>query len=543
MKEVKLKVEYLDISALKPYEGNAKEHPEEQVENIMESIKEFGMNDPIGIWGEENVIVEGHGRLMACQRLGIEMVPVIRLDDLDDEQRRAYALAHNQTTMTSGWNEEMLDKELGEILNIDMTLFGFENAADDFADEIIDNTYTMKTSIPQYQINGECPSISEMLDTEKSDELLKEISEAEGITEEEREFLVQAARRHNVFNYRNIAEYYAHATPEMQRLMEKSALVIIDFDDAIANGYANLFGDVLKIMGGVRMMRDDFAVFILTHGRADNVETMKALKKGGYTGKWYMILDNEDDTEDKYRENFGDDHIIVFDKQKAYENTDTMDNFNEHRAIIYARNESFRIAKELGLKYFLMLDDDYKEIDYRYEEGKKLAAKPAKEMDRLFEDMIQFLDVSGAATVAFAQGGDFVGGLEGGNFKKRLLRKAMNSLFCKTDNPINFRGTMNEDVTTYTTLGSRGRLFFTLCDMCVIQIPTQSLDGGMTESYLESGTYVKTFYSVMAMPSCIKVGMMYSKHRRIHHRINWECCVPKIINERYRKRGKESCQT
>lgn len=539
MKEVELKVEYLNISALNPYEGNAKEHPEEQVENIMESIKEFGMKDPIGIWGKNNVVVEGHGRLMACQRLGLEKVPVIRLDDLSDEQRRAYALAHNQTTMTSGWNEEMLDKELGEILNIDMTLFGFENDAD----EIMDNTYTMKTSIPQYQITGECPSISEMLDTEKSDELLKEISEAEGITEEEREFLAQAARRHNVFNYRNIAEYYAHATPEMQRLMEKSALVIIDFNDAIANGYANLFGDVLKIMGGgVRMMHDDFAVFILTHGRADNVETMKALKKGGYTGKWYMILDNEDDTEDKYRENFGDDHIIVFDKQKAYENTDTMDNFNEHRAIIYARNESFRIAKELGLKYFLMLDDDYKEIDYRYEEGNKLASKPAKEMDRLFEDMIQFLDASGAATVAFAQGGDFAGGLEGGNFKKRLLRKAMNSLFCRTDNPIDFRGTMNEDVTTYTTLGSRGRLFFTLCDMCVIQIPTQSLDGGMTESYLESGTYVKTFYSVMAMPSCIKVGMMYSKHKRIHHRINWECCVPKILNEKYRKKGEESCQ-
>ena len=246
MKEVELKVEYLNISALNPYEGNAKEHPEEQVENIMESIKEFGMKDPIGIWGKNNVVVEGHGRLMACQRLGLEKVPVIRLDDLSDEQRRAYALAHNQTTMTSGWNEEMLDKELGEILNIDMTLFGFENDAD----EIMDNTYTMKTSIPQYQITGECPSISEMLDTEKSDELLKEISEAEGITEEEREFLAQAARRHNVFNYRNIAEYYAHATPEMQRLMEKSALVIIDFNDAIANGYANLFGDVLKIMGG-----------------------------------------------------------------------------------------------------------------------------------------------------------------------------------------------------------------------------------------------------------------------------------------------------
>lgn len=76
----------------------------------------------------------------------------------------------------------------------------------------------------------------------------------------------------------------------------------------------------------------------------------------------------------------------------------------------------------------------------------------------------------------------------------------MNSLFCRTDCPIEFRGTMNEDVTTYTTLGSRGNLFFTICDICVLQLPTQSLAGGMTEAYLESGTYLKTFYSVMSMP-------------------------------------------
>lgn len=282
-------------------------------------------------------------------------------------------------------------------------------------------------------------------------------------------------------------------------------------------------------------MRDDFAVFILTHGRADNVETMKALKKGGYTGKWYMIIDDEDETADEYVKNFGAEHIIIFDKKAAYKKADTMDNFNNHRAIIYARNESFEIARSLGLTYFLMLDDDYKEIDYRYQNGKKLSAKPARDMDRIFEAMIQFLDQTGAAIVAFAQGGDFVGGLEGGNFKKGLLRKAMNSMFCRTDRPVEFRGTMNEDVTTYTTLSSRGRLFFTLCDMCVIQIPTQSLDGGMTEAYKETGTYVKTFYSVIAMPSCIKVSMMYSKHKRVHHRINWECCAPKIINERYRK--------
>ena len=132
--------------------------------------------------------------------------------------------------------------------------------------------------------------------------------------------------------------------------------------------------------------------------------------------------------------------MIIFDKQAAYDRADTMDNFNDHRAIIYARNECWRIAEELGLKYFLMLDDDYKSIDYRYEEDGKLKYKPSHDFDRVFEDMIQFLEVSGADTVAFCQGGDFVGGVDGGNFHKGLLRKAMNSFFCKTDTPIEYRG-------------------------------------------------------------------------------------------------------
>lgn len=280
-------------------------------------------------------------------------------------------------------------------------------------------------------------------------------------------------------------------------------------------------------------MRDDFVVFIITHKRPDNQITYKTLKRGKYTGKIIFVLDDGDDTIDAYCEKYGKENIQVFHK---YEDFDIGDNLTDHKGVpVYARNICFKIAREKGYKYFVQLDDDYPKIDYRYVKDGKLKAKPARQMDRIFEDMLRFLDVSGAATVAFAQGGDFVGGLDGGNFKKGLLRKAMNSLFCRTDRPIDFRGTMNEDVTTYTTLGSRGRLFFTLCNMCVIQIPTQSLDGGMTESYLETGTYVKTFYSVMAMPSCIKVSMMYTKHKRIHHRIDWECCVPKIINEKYRK--------
>ena len=283
-------------------------------------------------------------------------------------------------------------------------------------------------------------------------------------------------------------------------------------------------------------MRDDFAVFILTHGRAENVVTYKALEKGNYTGKIYFIVDNEDDQVDLYKENFGAENVIVFNKQEAYDRTDTMDNFNDHRAIIYARNESWRIAKELGLDYFLMLDDDYQTFDYRYIEGRKLKKKSIENLDTIFEFMLEFLIDTDADTVALAQGGDLIGGADG-SYRRGLLRKAMNTFFCRADRQIEFRGTMNEDVTTYTTLSSRGRLFFTFMPVIIVQLATQSLSGGMTDAYKEGGTYLKSFYSVMSMPSAVKVGMLNTSHARIHHSIEWNHCAPKILNEKYRKWG------
>lgn len=119
-----LKIEYLPIDTLKPYENNAKEHPQEQIEQIIESIRQFGMNDPIAIYGDEHLIVEGHGRLLALQQMGETEAPTIRLDHMTDEQRKAYTLVHNKTTMNSGFNLEILNEEL-DSLSIDMTDFGF----------------------------------------------------------------------------------------------------------------------------------------------------------------------------------------------------------------------------------------------------------------------------------------------------------------------------------------------------------------------------------------------------------------------------------
>lgn len=127
-----LQVIYLPLSALKPDEKNAKQHPADQVEQIKESIKTFKMCDPIGIAGDENLIIEGHGRYMALQELGVKEAPCIRLDHLDtDEKRKAYALIHNKTTMNSGFDIELLDMNLAEIETIDMGLYGFETITDE----------------------------------------------------------------------------------------------------------------------------------------------------------------------------------------------------------------------------------------------------------------------------------------------------------------------------------------------------------------------------------------------------------------------------
>ena len=120
----KLKIEYIDIESIKPYKNNAKLHPQEQIEQIKKSINEFGMDDPIAIWKDE--IVEGHGRLIACKQLGIKEIPIIRLDHLTDEERKAYTLVHNKLTMNSDFNLEILEEELKNIENIDMESFGFD---------------------------------------------------------------------------------------------------------------------------------------------------------------------------------------------------------------------------------------------------------------------------------------------------------------------------------------------------------------------------------------------------------------------------------
>ena len=113
----------------------------------------------------------------------------------------------------------------------------------------------------------------------------------------------------------------------------------------------------------------------------------------------------------------------------------------------------------------------------------------------------------------------------------------MNSFFCDTEKPFQFLVRINEDVNTYTRLVSIGKIFLTAVDAMLTQKQTQQNKGGMSDVYNASGTYLKSFYSVMIMPSAVKIAEMGDKHRRIHHNVSWENCVPKILNQKWKKGG------
>lgn len=232
-----------NIDELKKAEYNPRKEltPEDkEYQKIKNSIEEFGYVEPI-IINKDKTIIGGHQRLNVLKDLGYTEVECIEVY-LDKTKEKALNIALNK--ITGEWDYSKLGDLLLELdaENFDLELTGFDN--NEIEDllapmEEIENPYSQKVKIPQYEIKGECPNVKELYDDMKTLELIEEIKKS-NVSDEEKEFLINASMRHVIFNYKLIAEYYANSNKEMQELMEKSALVIIDLDDAIANGYAEM---------------------------------------------------------------------------------------------------------------------------------------------------------------------------------------------------------------------------------------------------------------------------------------------------------------
>nr|DAK72166.1 MAG TPA: RfbF-like protein [Caudoviricetes sp.] len=284
--------------------------------------------------------------------------------------------------------------------------------------------------------------------------------------------------------------------------------------------------------------KKDFVVFILTHGRVDNQYTYRSLCEQGYTGRCVFVLDNEDGQVEEYKRRYGADNCYVFDKLAMSKRIDEVFR-GDRRVIVYARNACFDAARALGYKYFIELDDDYTSFVWRFDAECAYTPKTPKikNLDVVFESMLRYYINTPLTSLAMAQGGDFIGGSSNQMLRSiGTKRKAMNSFICSVDRPFEFKGRINEDVNAYTQLTSVGKIFLTIVQCNLQQKITQSNGGGMTDVYRDSGTYVKSFSSVIVFPSGVKVTLLNSHHKRIHHNVYWEHTAPKILQEKWRKK-------
>lgn len=270
---------------------------------------------------------------------------------------------------------------------------------------------------------------------------------------------------------------------------------------------------------------DKFAMFILSHGRPEYDKTVQCLKKSGYSGNIVFIVDDQDKRANDYIDKYGHENVYIFCKEFVAKWTDSMNNFNDRKAAVFARNVCWEIAQEMGYDYFCVMDDDTEAFAHKQPEKERTS----KRFGEVCEYFVEYLINTPALAIAFAQGGDFIGGYD--PYKRNYKRKCMNSWFCKTDRPFRFFGTMNDDINACIANGMKGGLFLTIYSYMLHQPLTQTVAGGVTDAYLKYGTFVKSFYSVILAPSAIKVALMGDKAMRLHHKIDWKKLVPCIISE------------
>lgn len=275
---------------------------------------------------------------------------------------------------------------------------------------------------------------------------------------------------------------------------------------------------------------DKFAMFILSHGRPEYRKTVDCLKKSGYNGHVVFIVDDQDKKGNDYIKAYGNENVYVFNKEFVASWTDSMNNFHDRKAAVFARNVCWDIAKELGYDYFCVMDDDTESFAHKQPERERISRR----FGEVCEYFVTYLINSPLLALAFSQGGDHIGGYD--PERRNYKRKCMNSWFCKTDRPFRFYGTMNDDLNACVYNGIRGGLFLTIYTYMLHQPLTQTVAGGVTDAYLKYGTYVKSFYSVMLSPSSIKIAMMGQTSPRLHHKIKYETTYPCIIGEEYKKK-------
>lgn len=286
-------------------------------------------------------------------------------------------------------------------------------------------------------------------------------------------------------------------------------------------------------------MRNDFAIFILTHGRASDQKTLKMLKENGYTGKYFLVVDNLDEQLEEYQEKYKD-HVIVFDKLAAWKITDTFHNGKMLKAVVFPRNVVFQYAREKGIKAFAMCDDDISRLNYKHIVGEKLVTeKITGNIDRIIEAYVNYAEQANITVLGMCEDGVFIGGIN-----QLVLNGYTPSvgkfMFFRTEDKVKYRGLYYEDNIATYDIPIQGRMSFSPTIISTVsQIDTKKTKGGMHDVYENTSSgYTCSFMVLMAHPSGIKI---IEKKDVWKIRKSQDNLRPMLLDEKWRK-GAESSE-
>lgn len=289
----------------------------------------------------------------------------------------------------------------------------------------------------------------------------------------------------------------------------------------------------------------DFLIIIFSFKRATLLykTTMKMLDMHLSKARRVIVVSDDDPTIPEYEKLFGKENLYIINKDKCQEMrpVDLGDAYSFKNVISWARNSEFQVARDLGYKYFVTLEDDYSDINIRAEYKCSLISSSRRSLcfrfDESAEVYFKLLDSAPFLNcVAMAQAGDYINGKCCDLVQNEYKLKAMNIIFYRTDREYEFSGRINEDATAYIHNNRLGRLSLTLYGHCLVQGITQANAGGATDIYKKGGTWLKSIYSVMFSPDCCSIGNLKWRDARVHHRVDWKYNTVKIIPVEYAKK-------
>lgn len=278
-------------------------------------------------------------------------------------------------------------------------------------------------------------------------------------------------------------------------------------------------------------MRNDVAVFILTHGRVNEQISLETLKSLGYTGNIYLIVDDMDEQMAEYQRKYGD-KVKVFSKQETP--FDTFTNKTEWRSVTYARNAAYKIARELGLKYIFVMDDDISGLTIRVVRNGSLKGFKIGNINQLLNEIADYMEKANITVFGFSQSGAFIGGKDGQKYKAGCQRTVSQAMMVSVDDPIEWRCLFGQDLHGSLDGAEKGKVFLSTM-LVAIQSPQRSTNsGGLHDVYKETQMYTTLFYSVIGWPSVVS---LTNKDGEWKHRINRGRIAPMIVSDKYRKVG------